>query len=258
MSVGNLGELESKPMTDLVTALTILGVSPAGQATVKLVTDFAREVVSPTAKATGEGIAAPIKHWAEQRSQRAAKTVVDAAVMLDEAGIKAQAVPPQISVPLLQAASMLDDPELHTRWAALLASAATPGSDIIPGFVEILRQLTSVQAQILDWMYAKEYEQIRDLPRNWPDVERKDIEEKFNLSAKQYALLITDLERLQLIEPRRDLRLSDEGHDIVDMERMIPLIVDRWNSRVKYDSIGFTSLGLQFIEACTPPASRRP
>ena len=233
MSVGNLGELESKPMTDLVTALTILGVSPAGQATVKLVTDFAREVVSPTAKATGEGIAAPIKHWAEQRSQRAAKTVVDAAVMLD-------------------------DPELHTRWAALLASAATPGSDIIPGFVEILRQLTSVQAQILDWMYAKEYEQIRDLPRNWPDVERKDIEEKFNLSAKQYALLITDLERLQLIEPRRDLRLSDEGHDIVDMERMIPLIVDRWNSRVKYDSIGFTSLGLQFIEACTPPASRRP
>ena len=89
----------------------------------------------------------------------------------------------------------------------------------------------------------------------WPDVLREQIESTFGLG-KDYALLISDLERMQIIEPRRDLSLpfsSGAGMSAVEFDELVPLIVDRWNSRVKYDSIGFPSLGIRFVEACSFP-----
>ena len=59
------------------------------------------------------------------------------------------------------------------------------------------------------------------------------------------------MERLQLIEPRRDIPNMDDGE--VDGDYLLRLIVARWNSRIKYNSINFTALGLRFMEACQPP-----
>jgi hypothetical protein len=124
---------------------------------------------------------------------------------------------------------------------------------ILPAFAEILHQLTPVQANILQLMYERKTEQqVPGWPPHWPDVARADIESKFKLSHADYALLITDLERLNLIEPRRDIKAGAVGAE-VPMDELLQLVVDRWNSRVKYESIGFTALDLGFIAACTPP-----
>jgi len=233
---------------------TILGLSYVGKEGATVVAEFVKEVFGPSARALGEGIAAPLRQWAERRNQRAEKIVGDAAQMLDEVGAKAQAVAGEILVPLLQAGSVTEEPDLQRHWASLLANAASTHeqSEIIPGFIDILRQLTPVQATILDWMYAMKTEPVAGWFPHWPDVSRKDIESAFELPSARYALLITDMERLQLIEPRRDIKPDAVGTE-VPMDQLLQMVVDRWNSRVKYESIGFTSLGIQFIRACTPP-----
>jgi hypothetical protein len=52
----------------------------------------------------------------------------------------------QVALPLEE------DDDLRAKWAALLANAATAeqGDYILPAYAEILRQLTPVQAKMLD------------------------------------------------------------------------------------------------------------
>src|SRR5437868_13790337 len=52
--------------------------------------------------------------------------------MLEEAGITPQAVPPRLFLPTLDAASIENDEDLHTRWAALLANAAASPDSVHP------------------------------------------------------------------------------------------------------------------------------
>jgi len=44
--------------------------------------------------------------------------------MLEATAIALQAVPPRLHLPTLDAASIENDDDLHTRWAALMANAA--------------------------------------------------------------------------------------------------------------------------------------
>ena len=64
--------------------------------------------------------------------------------MLEEAGITPQAVPPRLFLPMVEAASIEDDEDLYTRWAALLANAATSQDSVHPSYIETLKQLTPV------------------------------------------------------------------------------------------------------------------
>ena len=51
------------------------------------------------------------------------------------------------------------------------------------------------------------------------------------------------------IDPNiRTEKLSDE--------QLEALVVDRWNSRVKYELVTFTTLGINFMRACSPPRLR--
>jgi hypothetical protein len=174
--------------------------------------------------------------------------------MLALSGDSPSPVPGRILMPILDYASVEDDDAMQRKWGALLANAAshTEANKVLPAFAEILRQLTPVQAQILEWMYEMEENNGPNLFPTWPDVARNDIESRFSLSYADSALLITDLERLQLIEPRRDIEEGKRGIEI-PMDQMLQLVVDRWNSRVRYEWIGFTALGLRFVMACTPP-----
>jgi hypothetical protein len=73
--------------------------------------------------------------------------------MLTDAGIDPHAVPPRLFLPMIENASMQDDEDLHTRWAALLANAAASPDSVHPSFIEVLRQLTPRDAKLLDELY---------------------------------------------------------------------------------------------------------
>jgi hypothetical protein len=239
-------------MDPLTGAVIITGLTTVGKPTAEALTTVVGKILGPSVDAIGQGIAAPLQAWAKRRGERATATLIGAAEVLQAAEIAPQAVPPRLLMPILEHASLEDEDDIQRRWAALLANAASPDNKILPAFAEILHQLTPVQANILQWMYEMKTEPIAGWVSHWPDVARSDIESTFNLSHADYALLITDLERLNLIEPRRDIKAGAVGAE-VPMDELLQLVVDRWNSRVKYESIGFTTLGLGFIAACTPP-----
>ena len=138
--------------------------------------------------------------------------------------------------PIVQNASLEEDDSLRGKWSALLANAAL-SDKILPAYAEILRQLTPPQARILD--HLKERGEAlggSDRPITFV-VEREELMGLFDLSRADYTLLVSDLDRLNLIDPRR---LSYE---------------DAWKERdALYERFRLTALSLGFLGAVTPPA----
>jgi hypothetical protein len=109
-------------------------------------------------------------------------------------------VPPKVSLPLLQNATMEYDDNLHSMWAALLATSLDArGAEVHRKFVSILGDLTGADAAILDRMW-----------KDWLVLDKK--EERFQSATVSYgpgvngtdahdeASVIT-LNRLGLISP---------------------------------------------------------
>jgi hypothetical protein len=211
--------------------------------------NFLDKALEPLATEVGQDVLA-IYH--RLRGARSAKVVDQAAAMLDEVEEQPGLIPGRILFPALSYSSVEEDDDLQRKWAALLANAAssTDANKILPAYAELLRQLTPIQAHILDYVF--------DLARDstigflkWPDVPRKDIETRFSLFPGDYALFISDMDRLQIIEGRRDTNIPP--HLAMSREQMQDLVVGRWDTREKYNFVSLTTLGVGFMFACTSP-----
>lgn len=112
--------------------------------------DLIRQVAGPLAGEVGESLGVVARHY---RYRLAVKMWQKTERMLRDAGITAKAVPPRLFLPISESASVEDDEDVHTRWAALLANAATSENSVHPSFIEILRELTPEDAQLLDRLY---------------------------------------------------------------------------------------------------------
>lgn len=88
--------------------------------------------------------------------ERAQQLGTQATALLTAVGREPQPVEPKLLLPLVQAAALESDSTLAEKWAALLANAADPAQRIMvqPGFAEVLRQLTTLEAQILSELYS--------------------------------------------------------------------------------------------------------
>src|ERR1700722_7753996 len=77
--------------------------------------------------------------------------------MVQDAGFTPKAVPIKLLFPLLEGASLEENDDLHTMWAALLANAGDPSRRTIsqPAYADILKQLTADQAMFLELLYGK-------------------------------------------------------------------------------------------------------
>ena len=106
-------------------------------ATTAVLTQF----LTPAAKSLGE--------VALERAKQVGSKAVG---YLAAVGREAQPVEEKILYPLLQAASLETDSTLAEKWAALLTNAADPAqqAQVQPGFIEVLRQLTPTDAQVLE------------------------------------------------------------------------------------------------------------
>ncbi|MGA2201791.1 MAG: Abi-alpha family protein [Terriglobales bacterium] len=129
-------------MDDLSTEAAKQALQPLG--------DMLRKIVGPLADEVGEGMGVVARHY---RYRLALKMYQKTERMLTDAGIDPHAVPPRLFLPMIENASMQDDEDLHTRWAALLANAAASPDSVHPSFIEVLRQLTPRDAKLLDELY---------------------------------------------------------------------------------------------------------
>jgi hypothetical protein len=201
---------------------------PAGE----LLKDLVGRLLGPVADLGGENL----RRYFERRAERAADTITEASRMLAEIGVEPQVVPGRILMPLLEYASMEEDGELHRMWVALLASSATLNSDVIPGFVEILRQLTPVHARLL--------KRLQSVHPWGPDagIKRADIERELELNSTQYALIVSDLWRMQLVRGTSDK--IPEGLESANLVSE------------PYERMLLGTLASQLLRACTPLSQR--
>jgi hypothetical protein len=109
-----------------------------------------RRIAGPLADEIGESAGVVARYY---RYKLAANMYQKTVGMLAKAGIDPHAVPPRLFLPMVENASMQDDEDLHTRWAALLANAAALPDSVHPSFIEVLRQLTPRDAKLLDELY---------------------------------------------------------------------------------------------------------
>jgi hypothetical protein len=133
------------------TTLAILGVS--GSSAVW----FLQKVLSPAATALGEGAAAARSMRLFFHAMTSAAAIEQAAASLDAAGAVAVPVPGRVLWPILERASLEDDPGLTSAWSALLANAADEsGPNVLPSFPSILAELSPKEAQLLNLIYEVE------------------------------------------------------------------------------------------------------
>jgi hypothetical protein len=182
------------------------------------------------------------------RFKSAVKTYALAKKMLDEAGIDPERVPLHILVPLIEKASLAEDPDesddpvaaeaMKERWAALLANAAagSQSAEVLPSFPQILSELSPEEAAILDDIYRPVDDPIRD----WRAYQlHPDIFAARRAADPLFDTRCFNLERLRLVENQME-NLRMPGTD--------PPVY-----RTLSQFVSGTGLGWNFVLACTRP-----
>lgn len=156
--------------------------------------------------------------------------------VLHELGLPAptRPVPLKVAIPLLQSASIEDDDDLQDRWVSLLVNAANADSkiEIQRSYIDILGQITSLEAKILDVIYALPFGSIQH-----EGVETKDLPHSAKVATK---------EDKSLPDLSDDVKLA-----IGNLVRVGCLKVGfTWGNGENFNIVNPTILGHAFVRAC--------
>lgn len=145
---------EPDPSVEIAKAIYEGASEGAIRALLAPVTDFCSAVFGEPAREVGSYLAERVRY---RRLQMQVKVFSQAQSMLQQAGIEPRQVSWKVLIPLLQGVEM-EDPdshEMHERWAAMLARAASgdPENDVLPSFPRILAELSPAEVALLEELY---------------------------------------------------------------------------------------------------------
>jgi len=199
---------------------------------------FFQKLAGPAVEELGQFFADHVRSF---RIKAQIKIITKAKKLLEEAKIEPSTVSLKTLIPILENGSLEEEESMVDRWAALLASAASPdGNKIVhPSYPEILKQLSPLDAKILDAIY--DHVIFTPIPKEeWPSrgASGNTIKEVFTLSDREYELVIDSLYRLRLLAPpSTDLSFVDTPHNFQLNTKFI---------------ICITELGFSFVASCQP------
>jgi hypothetical protein len=232
-------------MTDPVsTALAKKALEPIG--------GLLQRIAGPLADEIGDSLAIIARPY---RIRLSLKMFQKTQRMLEEAGIKPKAVPPRLFLPIVESASIEDDEDLHTRWAALLANAATSQNSVHPSYIETLKQLTPVEARLLDALY-----EVAE-GKKWQKVETNNVTgEEFKAAGPALFTSFSTLTRLGLVQITFDIDSSSRKIKL----RMPTIDISKFPGYAGVEGEGhfdgeleetylFTDFAVDFVNACRPP-----
>jgi abortive infection alpha-like protein len=249
----------------LAKAVELSGIPAA----IELVSDFAQKLLGPAAEEAGELFRDEVR---DLRQRRWLKRLARAKELAEASGRDVKSVPLRTLLPLRDAASLEDEPELAEMWSALLANASTnsEGGAARPAFVEMLRQLSPEDAAELSRRWVRHG---LPLPTSWKVGNLwEGGDGEVGLEVENRRAILTNLERLGIVssEPAReeDLRvlyaalesafgqfqrkgsysMRAMGEVLEEAARMDIPIGDRVFS--------LTPLGVRFLVSVLPPIAR--
>ena len=204
-------------MGPIETALSKSGIPAA----VEVAKDFLNKIAGPAASELGEHFADKVRFW---RFKNQLTILGKAQRMLDEGRITPSQIPLKTLLPAMEHSSLEENETLQEKWAALLANAANPASEIEvnPGFVETLKQLSPQDARALDVIYGQD---VLEVPLSADALVR-------NLSVRpdDARLILANLARLGLIRGAS------------------------WKPGFRFDESFY---GTQFVAACSGPSTEK-
>jgi len=226
-------------MESIETALVKTGIPAA----FKAAKEFLVKIAGPAAEEVGLLLQDKVRIY---RFRNQLKVLAKAQKMLDDAGVSPTSVPLKTLLPLLNGAALEEEDDLSTKWAALLANAATPNSPlaIYPSFPHILSQLSPRDARVLDAIYDLALR--LDLgPGRWIERggNRESIMQVMGMSPEEFDLVTDNLIRLGLC--------SGQGTKLsfIDIKDQVFQLKDK-------GTISITQLGYEFVTACRQPPKK--
>lgn len=156
--------------------------------------------------------------------------------------IDTRAVPPKIALPILEEASLEDDPNLQYLWNHLLANAMNPkfNDELRYGFIEMIKEITAIEARLLNEFYEvlRRDGKLRPLSDVFQySLTKEQIMQVLGISPDVYAISVNNLMRMQLLAPailKGGVKMGPE-----------PLTIYKG-----IDAVTLTPLGVKFVEAC--------
>jgi Abortive infection alpha len=195
--------------------------------------EFTSKLLGPARAEAGEMLADRVR-FARYKAQ--VRLLERALEFTKRRGISPQQVPLRTLAPLIESASLEEDEALADMWAALLASAASGPNGAPPGFVAILRELSPIDARIMD-LYRFVLEQA---PKREGGFGVEGIAAMLELDESTVDLATDNLLRLGLLR-----------YPTVVLEFASP--PERKLLFHSKEVLGITTLGAEFLVACTPP-----
>jgi hypothetical protein len=235
-------------MQDEKRSTDLFGIAPYGEAIKEATTRsldaagaFLSRICLPAAEEYGLMLRDKV---AARRARLAADRVAEAAQMIAAAGAEPREVPMRTLAPLLEGASIEDDPELTRLWSALLANAAFPASPIVPPiFPATLRQLSPLDARILAGVRDRLTRELEpdpepNAPPRWGIKRREITSDLPSVDESDVEVSLTTLISLGLLANEPVLRADGQSIFYTDAEEF-----------------RLSPLGRKFLEACDPPRS---
>lgn len=197
-------------------------------------TEFLGQIVNPPLKELGSLLAEKVKFW---RFKNQVNTIIKDQDFLKQKGIQPGKVPLKTLVPLLEHSSWEEDPSMQMKWASLLANSANPdySQDINSTYVEILKQLSPLEAKLLDLLF-NEFERAPSDKKDALLFDKQKICDVVNINSEKFDILVNNLFRLNLLQ-------SPASHGGVRIGKY-PIVLRT------YEVIQLTPLGCDFIRHC--------
>jgi hypothetical protein len=197
------------------------------------IADLVNKLAGPLAEEVGMMLGDKVKVY---RVKNWIKTAEKTERLLRVAKLPANAVPPRLFLPIMEAASIEDNETLQDMWAGLLATASQDTDTVSPSFVETLKQLTPVEARYLQRLYDDTSSERRKVyPRGNGWVGHSTIPmDAFGLIRKKY------------------LAPSEEGTSTARSEEDSFTDLMVFGDELKFEFL-YTEYGAEFLRACQGP-----
>lgn len=199
------------------------------------VDSFFNGIVPDFVRQGGGIISDNVRFW---RFKNQINIIKKAQLAVGESGLGKQQVPLKVLAPLIESSSLEEEEDMQQRWANLLANAATGFSGIKANYVEILKELSPLEARVLDIVFAEVSKEQDYEKRKNKQFDKKKICHAFSLTEPEGDLLVQNLYRLGLCQPPGSSGIMF-GNERVGLQTT--------------NIFELTTLGFHFVQACQKP-----
>jgi len=210
------------------------------EAALKPFADLLQKLAGPAAEEIGLTFKDHLRVFRFKRQLRLFQRTKE---MLEDAGIEPKKVPLKLLRPIMESGSLEEDDILQDKWAALLANAVTGNEERVhPSSIEVLKQISALEAQFLDCLYSK---RNQDGPRGKGKLGDDQIVTSMFPKVKEE--LSTKAQREQVSFVRH--RFEAAGLH-VNLDRLGLVKIERMKEAFWYE---MTPFGKMFVRACQSP-----